>query len=95
MENWGPHLTESYACLVFALLEVRGEFELFGALNCVKIVPDMRWVVQSKTHCEYEDDGGGDLYSEAHEVGPSSYIQQGQGNADEDQDADYKVCDQE
>ena len=48
MENWGSHLTESYASLVFALLEARGEFELFGALNCVKIVPDMRRVVYSQ-----------------------------------------------
>ena len=52
-------------------------------------------VVEGQPHGEDEDDTGGDLDGQSHEVCSASNLQQGQGHTEEDQNADHEVGDQE
>ena len=53
----------------------------------------MGGVVEGEAHREDQYDGGWDLYGETHEVGSSCYLQQSQGNAEEDQETYDQVRD--
>ena len=52
-------------------------------------------VVQGEAHGEDEDDAGGDLNGQSHEVGAPSYLQQSQSNTEKHQNAHNEVGDQE
>ena len=55
----------------------------------------MSRVVQGQPDCEDEDDAGGDLNGQPHEVGATSYLQQCQSHTEKDQNAHNEVGDQE
>ena len=55
----------------------------------------MSRVVQGKTDGKDEDDAGGDLNGETHEVGATSYLQESQSHTEKDQNAHNEVGDQE
>ena len=52
-------------------------------------------IVQGQTHGEDEDDAGGDLNGQSHEVGATSNLQQSQSNTEKDKNAHNQVGDQE
>ena len=57
--------------------------------------PNVSRVVQGKTDGKDEDDAGGDLNGQSHEVGAPSYLQQSQSDTEEHQNAHNEVGDQE
>ena len=72
---------------------------LLGPLLPVPLLGDdvghayMGGVVEGEAHREDQYDGGWDLYGETHEVGSSCYLQQSQGNAEEDKETYNQVRD--
>ena len=55
----------------------------------------MGGVVQSEANSQDEDDGGRDLYGQAHEVGTSGNIQQSEDHTEEHEATDNYICYQE